>query len=361
MSATASSRPRDAATRVTDAVRRRAEVLGLLAAGDPDTPLVARVCEVGAGLLGVSGAGMCLVGGTRQQVLVHGTDPLIQELEDLQVSLGQGPCVEAVRTAAPVLVPEIAGHGVPAWAAFADRARHRGVRALFAFPLMAGAVPIGAFDLYRVRPGALDAGQLADAGILAQLAGDAVLARADRRRPDDRVGALAWLAAGNRTADPVLGRAEDLGLTVRDALGALPPVTGPDPRTAAPRILVVDDDPGIRLVLGRALARCGYEVILASSGAEALGQLAADPVVALVSDVAMPSMSGLELASAVLERHPGLPILFVTSSSVDDDLLEHPLVALVGKPVRVADVRDALGRLIERAVTGPAPCDPADA
>lgn len=336
---------------VTGAVDRRAEVLGLLAADGPDTPLVARVCEVGAELLGVSGAGMCLVGGRSQQVLAHGTDPLIQELEDLQVSLGQGPCVEAVRTGAPVLVPELAGHRVPAWDAFADRAGHRGVRALFAFPLLAGGAPIGAFDLYRVRPGALDAGQLTDARILAQVAGDAMLARADRRRPDDGVGALACLAAGDRTADPVLGRAADLGLTVRDALGPPRPATG---RVTPPRILVVDDDPGIRLVLGRALARCGYEVVLAASGAEALEQLAADPVVALVSDVAMPSMTGLELAWAVRERHPGLPILFVTSSTVDDDLLEHPLVALVGKPVRVAHVRAALDQLVERSSAGSA-------
>jgi len=118
------------------------------------------------------------------------------------------------------------------------------------------------------------------------------------------------------------------------------------------RVLVVDDDPGIRVVLGRALARCGYEVFLAEDGAAALATLDHQPdVLAIVSDIAMPTMDGTELATHVLRRHPGKPILFITSTTADAALLAHPLVGQIHKPVRVTAVRDALADLIELART----------
>ena len=72
-------------------------------------------------------------------------------------------------------------------------------------------------------------------------------------------------------------------------------------------------------------------------------------VVAVVSDVAMPMMNGLELARVVLERYPGVPILFVTASSVSGDLLSNPLVGYVKKPVRIAEMCERLDTLISRA------------
>ena len=116
------------------------------------------------------------------------------------------------------------------------------------------------------------------------------------------------------------------------------------------RVLVVDDDPGIRVVLGRALARCGYEVFLAADGTAALATLEHQPdVFAIVSDISMPSMNGTQLATEILQRHPGKPILFVTGSAADPVLLAHPLVGHIRKPVRVAAVREALAELIELA------------
>lgn len=136
------------------------------------------------------------------------------------------------------------------------------------------------------------------------------------------------------------------------------PDPDPDPRAGhvpvpgASRVLVVDDDPGIRVVVGRALARSGYEVFLAENGTAALAILEDQPdIVAIVSDIVMPLMDGTELATEILRRHPGRPILFVTTVAADPALLAHPLVGHVRKPLRVADVRDALAGLIDRTRT----------
>lgn len=190
----------------------------MLTEGAPDTPLVERVCEVSARVMGMSGAGMCLIGGRQHQIIVHGTDPLAEQLEDLQVSLGEGPCTEAVRTGRPVLVPDLAGHHTVSWPQFATAALARGVRALFTFPLQAGDVQLGALDLYRVAPGPLTPDQVTDAQLLTGIANRSMLAQKNRIHLDGSVSVLNWLSAQDRETVPGRGRAVDLGITVGESL-----------------------------------------------------------------------------------------------------------------------------------------------
>jgi len=201
---------------------RQREILALLTEGDPDVALVERVCAVSAALLGVSGAGMCLIGGAQHQVIVHGTDPLIEALEDLQVTLGQGPCLEAVRTGYPVLVPDLQTPAVSPWPEYLDQATARGVRAVFAFPVHADGVLFGALDLYRMTAGPLDDAQLADAVDLAELAARSMAAQGTRDYFDGSVSALDWLTAGQQATGTGPGRAVDLGITVGQALAPTP-------------------------------------------------------------------------------------------------------------------------------------------
>jgi len=196
---------------------RPEQILDLLTEGEPNTPLVERVCTVSLELLGVSGAGMCLVGGRQHQVIVHGTDALCEELEDLQVTLGQGPCIESVETGRPVIVEELDGYVSEAWPRYADDALARGVGALFTFPINAGGVSVGALDLYRDAAGALSRQQFADAVILTEIASRSMLAQRDRTYVDGSISALRWLTGQDRlTAGR--GRAVDLGITVEQAL-----------------------------------------------------------------------------------------------------------------------------------------------
>ena len=74
----------------------------------------------------------------------------------------------------------------------------------------------------------------------------------------------------------------------------------PPPRTTPTlaRILIVDDEPGIRVMLSAALKREGYEVLLATDGRSALEALEAGPVDVVVTDIRMPQMTGIELLDA---------------------------------------------------------------
>ena len=88
----------------------------------------------------------------------------------------------------------------------------------------------------------------------------------------------------------------------------------PLPPGAAPRvILVVDDDPLVLANTAAMLEDIGHTVLQAASGGEALASLGAGlRVDLLVTDQAMPGMTGTQLAEAVRARMPGLPILLVT-------------------------------------------------
>jgi hypothetical protein len=196
--------------------------------------MVQRVCEVSAELLGITGAGMCVIGGLDQQIIVHGTDTLTQQLEDLQLSLAEGPCIEAVRSNSAVLVPSLE-QGSPTWSRFAEQAVTWGVRALFAFPLVAGERSVGALDLYRDTAGPLDPRQLEDVALLTQIATQSMLAQQDSVHLDGAISALHWLTAPDRGARR--RRAVDLGITVAEARA---PAVGEDrddrsaPRTDQP-------------------------------------------------------------------------------------------------------------------------------
>jgi len=90
---------------------------------------------------------------------------------------------------------------------------------------------------------------------------------------------------------------------------------------AAPRILVVDDERALRDSLRRALALEGYEVELATDGQDALQRLAADPVApdAIVLDVLMPGLDGLEVARRLREAGDRTPILMLTARAEVED------------------------------------------
>src|ERR1700744_5019270 len=81
----------------------------------------------------------------------------------------------------------------------------------------------------------------------------------------------------------------------------------------AERIVLGDDDPDGRVIAADMLRDAGYEVTEAASGSAALDLLAAEGTpAAMVVDVAMPVMTGVELADIVGRSYPTLPVVFMT-------------------------------------------------
>jgi hypothetical protein len=155
---------------------RLLRILTRLHEADGAGPAPARLCEVCADVLAMSGASIMLMSGDVARGSVCSSNRVSALIEDLQYTLGEGPCVDAYQQNQPVLEPDLAGAGGSRWVAFSPPAVSAGAVAVFAFPLRVGAIRIGALNVYRDRPGPLDDEQYADAVVLAGVAARAVLA-----------------------------------------------------------------------------------------------------------------------------------------------------------------------------------------
>jgi len=182
------------------------------------------MCRRGAELLRVDGVGVGLVTSTGNRSSLCATDEISSRIEDLQVSLGEGPCVEAWTHRAPVRAPDLAAAAADRWPAFAPAAYAAGARAVFSVPLSVGDTRLGALDAYRRDPGditALDLQEhlrLGEAVTRALLDGqtDRMSGRASEQEPSTvdagtgRLGVELYQASGMVSVQ--------LGITVEEAL-----------------------------------------------------------------------------------------------------------------------------------------------
>lgn len=120
----------------------------------------------------------------------------------------------------------------------------------------------------------------------------------------------------------------------------------------ATKILVVDDDPAISLLVRQVLVREGYEVRIAGSGEQALERLDRESFDLLITDKNMPEMTGLQLIRAVRQRRPTLPVILMTAypGAREDSL---PIQGYLAKPfarlqqiIEVVSSTLALSRLL---------------
>jgi hypothetical protein len=140
-----------------------------------DDPVATRLCAVCAEITMMSGAGIMLMLDDRPHGSVCTTNETSSVIEELQYTLGEGPCIDAHRLHEPVLEPDLADPTRFRWRAFSGLAVEAGARAVFGFPMAAGPAHLGALNLYRDRPGSLSNDQHADALVLAAVAARSVL------------------------------------------------------------------------------------------------------------------------------------------------------------------------------------------
>jgi hypothetical protein len=134
-----------------------------------------RVCVAAVVLLSLRGAGLSLMVDGELRGTAGVSDLGIAVVQELQLTLGEGPCVDAWTSRAPVLESDLADPAVVRWPAFAQAAVDAGVLAVFALPLALGAIRIGVLVLYRDRLGELSADELAYSLVLADVATHMVL------------------------------------------------------------------------------------------------------------------------------------------------------------------------------------------
>lgn len=198
-----------------DRLRR---VLAELSAGERAWS-AARLCAVAPQITGASGAGIMLMSGEVPRGSLGTTDEVSQLIEELQYTLGEGPCVDAYAGDRVVTEPDLADPVTRRWVAFAPLVLRAGVRALFGFPLRIGTVRLGALNLYRDRPGPLSGEQHADALALASMAARWVL-EAQAGAPSGAVPSQLETDADFRfVVHNAAGMiSEQQGITVTDAL-----------------------------------------------------------------------------------------------------------------------------------------------
>jgi len=139
----------------------------------------------------------------------------------------------------------------------------------------------------------------------------------------------------------------------------LPAVSLPQPaedaRSAAPAILVVDDDPDVLEVVGRMLAQQGYRPIGARSGSEALALAATEHPAAILLDLAMPDMDGWEILVTLkdTEATRDIPVVVLSGLERVRDERTEQTEGWIAKPVKAAALRDVVERVLtERAGPG---------
>ncbi|MFI8228751.1 ANTAR domain-containing protein [Streptomyces sp. NPDC085900] len=156
---------------------------------------VVDVCTAAVAALPVGGAGLSAMSRTAPSHPLCSTDDISERLEELQLTMGEGPCVDAFLHGSAVLTPDLLRRDLQdRWMVFAEAALEAGARAVFALPLQMGAISPGVLDLYARVPIRLDGEELADALAFADLATLVLL--------DTRI---------SETGGPRRGLVEDLG------------------------------------------------------------------------------------------------------------------------------------------------------
>ncbi len=113
-------------------------------------------------------------------------------------------------------------------------------------------------------------------------------------------------------------------------------------------ILVVDDEPVVRTVLQRSLQREGILVTTAENGVEALEKIRCKRFDAIISDILMPLMDGLELLVQIKSEYPDLPVILITGASgqfTGKQALEAGAEDFIIKPFKNQDIRYSLWRI----------------
>lgn len=124
---------------------------------------IGEICDAAMLRAGADGAALAVLSRSAlSRELIYATDSLAQQLDELQYTIGEGPCFDAYLDDSPQFHPELTSVAQASrWPTFAADATQLGAHALFAFPVPDGQRPAGVLELYRRSVGGLDAAECA--------------------------------------------------------------------------------------------------------------------------------------------------------------------------------------------------------
>ena len=160
----------------------RAVRVGVAFARQAGTAPGSRLCSACVDVMHVTGAGVTIMSG-RHSGPVCSSNDRVRRLEDLQFSLGEGPCHDAFVTGKPVSEPDLAVRPAHTWMNYAAPALALGACAVFAFPLHVGGRVVGVLTLYQDDVGPLSDQQTADGIVVADVLAGTMSAIQDRSTP----------------------------------------------------------------------------------------------------------------------------------------------------------------------------------
>ena len=134
-----------------------------------------RLCRACVTLLAVDAAAISLVFDGANAATLGSSGPLARIYDELQFTLGEGPCLDSVAHRAPVLVVDLANPNDARWPAYGPAMLAHQIRGVFAMPVLVAGEYVGALDLFCAEPGRLRTEQLAGAVAAAELAAIPVL------------------------------------------------------------------------------------------------------------------------------------------------------------------------------------------
>ena len=115
-------------------------------------------------------------------------------------------------------------------------------------------------------------------------------------------------------------------------------------------VLVVDDDPAVGMVLGALLQQGGFRATSVPSGARAIEVLAAEPIDAVITDLRMPGMDGMQLLAHVIRTLPDVPVLLISAHATVPDAVEAMKIGAVDfvqKPFEIEEMELKIEKAIE--------------
>jgi GAF domain/ANTAR domain len=138
-----------------------------------------RLCRTAAQTLPAAGLGVSLMSATGEPAVMAASSPDSEVLEELQFTLGEGPCQDAYKTGRPVLAPDVR-KAETQWPGYVPAVVDLGVEAVFAFPLQLGSARLGALDIYREHAGSLSDESFEHALAFASVATESLLDAQER-------------------------------------------------------------------------------------------------------------------------------------------------------------------------------------